>query len=312
MTLTARGRPPDPVANDVRRTVLAVLSVMGPHVGLPTLRRLIPDLSRGALREMQHRYRYAFRRKSGLLLRVLRWNRPGAVWAIDFAEPPLPIDGIFRAEVHVRDLASEKQLMALPAPDERCVNAIAALNALVRWVGVPLVLKLDNGAAFVADALRGWAAEHGVLLLYSPPRTPSYNGAIEAGIGSMHVRAHYEAARHDRCGQWTCDDLEAARLQANSTARPWGGRGPTPDEVFAERRAITPTERAAFLAAYRRHERREREARGIACDVTLQHEQQSSVDRAAIGRTLIEQGFLSLRRRRLPQPISGQKAARNW
>jgi transposase InsO family protein len=312
MALTARGRPPDPVVDDVRRTVLAVFSVMGPHVGLPTLRRLLPELSRGALQEMQHRFRYAHRRKGGLMLRVLRWHRPGAVWAIDFAEPPEPIDGIYSAEVHVRDLASEKQLMALPAPDARCVNVLSALDALARWVGLPLVLKLDNGPHFVAEALKAWAAEHEVLLLYSPPHTPPYNGAIEAGIGSMHVRAHYEAARHDRPGQWTCDDLEAARLQANSTSRPWGVRGPTPDEVFAERRPITPTERAAFLASYRRQESGEREARGIACDVTLQHEQQSSVDRAAIGRTLIEQGFLSLRRRRFPQPISGHKAARIW
>ena len=312
MPLTARGRPPDPISVDARRAVLAIFSVMGPHVGLPTLRQLLPELSRGALQEMQRRFRRACRRKGGLLLRVLQWHRPGAVWAMDFAEPPLPIDGIYAAEVHVRDLPSEKQLMALPAPDEGCVNVLSALDALAHWVGLPLVLKLDNGPAFVAAILKAWAAEHGVLLLYSPRYTPPYNGAIEAGIGSMHVRAHYEAARHDRAGRWTCNDLEAARLQANSTSRPWGVRGPTPDEAFADRRPITAAERAAFLAAYRRHASEEREARGIARDVTLQHEQQSSVDRAAIARTLIEQGFLSLRRRRFPQPISGHKAARIW
>ena len=51
---------------------------------------------------------------------------------------------------------------------------------------------------------------------------------------------------------WTCEDAEAARLQANQTARPRGHRGPTPEESWRQRRPIGPRERAAFAAAVRR------------------------------------------------------------
>ena len=56
----------------------------------------------------------------------------------------------------------------------------------------------------------------------SPPRTPRYNGSAEAGNGAVKTPSHHEAARHGRIGCWTSDDLEAVRLQANLTARPWG------------------------------------------------------------------------------------------
>ena len=82
--------------------------------------------------------------------------------------------------------------------------------------------------------------------LLSPPRTPWYNGAIEAGIGSLRTRVHHEAARHGRPALWTCDDLEAARRQANRTARPWGHHSPTPHDVWTQRQPITIAERQAF------------------------------------------------------------------
>jgi hypothetical protein len=37
----------------------------------------------------------------------------------------------------------------------------------------------------------------------------------EAGIGGLQTRAHCEAARRDRPGEWTCDDVLAAQLSAN-------------------------------------------------------------------------------------------------
>ena len=71
----------------------------------------------------------------------------------------------------------------------------------------------------------------GIWLLLSPPGTPEYNGACEAGIGSLMTRANHESFRNDRPGEWTCDDIEGARLMANQTARPQGHMGPTPDEA---------------------------------------------------------------------------------
>jgi hypothetical protein len=62
---------------------------------------------------------------------------------------------------------------------------------------------------------------------------------VEAGNGFVKTRTRQEAARHGRIGCWTCDDLKAVRLQANLTARPWGDRGPTPQEVW-NRRTLRP------------------------------------------------------------------------
>jgi hypothetical protein len=111
-----------------------------------------------------------------------------------------------------------------------------------------LVLKLDNGAPFVAEALRDLLAAWQVLPLSSPPGCPRYNGAVEAGIGALKVRTHYQAVRQGRPGEWTLEDAEAARQQANALGRPWGAHGPTPAERWAGRRALTPAERQAFAA----------------------------------------------------------------
>jgi hypothetical protein len=60
-----------------------------------------------------------------------------------------------------------------------------------------------------------------------PPEFPRYNGAIEAGIGSLKTRVFFEAGRHDRPCDWTCDDAEAGQRQANDLARPNGHLEPT-------------------------------------------------------------------------------------
>jgi transposase InsO family protein len=81
----------------------------------------------------------------------------------------------------VRDLASGRYLLALPCLDVTEATAGAVLAALFLKDGPPLMLMLDNGTAFVAEARRSVLAGHGVTALYLPPRPPTYNGACEAG-----------------------------------------------------------------------------------------------------------------------------------
>jgi hypothetical protein len=122
---------------ETRLEIQAVLALMGPHTGMPTMQWLFPELSRGALLEYQQRYRYAHARRKRYLLHVLRWTRTGGVWAADVSEPPGPIGGLYRKELNVRDLSSSYQLAALPAPDERSVSVQWTLRSLERWVGLP-------------------------------------------------------------------------------------------------------------------------------------------------------------------------------
>jgi hypothetical protein len=276
---------------------------MGPEVGLPTLRNLFPHVARAELIELQRHCRFTFRRRHRWLVHVLEWTRAGAVWAMDFADPPAPIDGLYRKLFCVRDLASGKQLLVLPCPDKSTRTALTALKAIARWLGLPLVLKCDNDKCFRAHELTAWAREKKVSLLFSPEAMPSYNGSIEAGIGSIKTRTHYEAARQGRPGEWTCDDVEAALQQANTTARPHGRYGPTPQEAWNDRMPLGQAEREMFWRTYRRRYAQECTERGLPWGQQLQHREQASIDRVAIGRSLIEYGFLLVRRRRITLPI---------
>jgi hypothetical protein len=57
-------------------------------------------------------------------------------------------------------------------------------------------------------------AQQGVTLLLSPPDTPRYNGACQAGLGALKTRTDHLAARDGDPATWTCNQVEAARLQA--------------------------------------------------------------------------------------------------
>src|SRR6516164_6649323 len=69
-----------------------------------------------------------------------------------------------------------------PTPDETAQTAVAVLIGLFLIHGPPLVLKLDNGSAYRAEAMQKALVGYGVVVLYSPAYTPEYNGSAEAGV----------------------------------------------------------------------------------------------------------------------------------
>jgi transposase InsO family protein len=70
-------------------------------------------------------------------------------------------------------------------------------------------MKTDNGSAFIADTLAHFLKRWQVLSLFSPPRTPAYNGSIEASIGSLKTRCERRAVQLGHPGQWTGTIVEA-------------------------------------------------------------------------------------------------------
>jgi transposase InsO family protein len=270
---------------------------------VPTLQALVPELARREVEDLLRRYRRAWRRRRCLVQRRLLWTRPGAVWAIDYAEPPSPIEGSYGCLLAVRDLASGYQLLWLPVPDESAQTAVAALAALFREHGAPLVLKSDNGSAFIAGELAALLEGWRVWQLFSPPRTPRCNGSCEAGIGSMKTRTHHEAARQGRPAEWTCDDAEAARQQANQTARPWGPRGPVPEERWHGRRPIEPSEQSAFAEAVDQGEQEARREQGYPPGAALGALAQVAVTRTALSRALVAHGLLQFRSLDAPREL---------
>jgi len=71
-------------------------------------------------------------------------------------------------------------------------------------------------------------------------------------LGSLKTRAHHLAAGHSRPGGWSCDGVEAARVQANRRSPPRGPRFATPDVEWSQRDEISTREVRAFAQALRR------------------------------------------------------------
>jgi len=283
--------------------VIELLDDLGPQVGVPALRECFPAMTRAELEELLKRYRRIWREQNREPQCVLRWPIPGRVWAIDFAEPPAPIDGCFGYLLAVRDLASGRSLLWRPVEAATADEAAAGLAGLFAEHGPPLVLKTDNGSHFTGGAVTALLAAHGVEHLLSPPYWPRYNGAIEAGIHSLKDRTAARAARAGHPGSWTWDDTAGALVEAAEQPRPHGPAGPNPAAVWAARAAIPTAERDAF-GAYVREQ--------IACGPPAEGVwSEREVARRAIRHALEERGYLQYRRRRILPPITGPTAASN-
>jgi transposase InsO family protein len=304
------GRPIRTARREERNDVIHFLDEWGPGVGLPTLQTMFPNLARAELADVLGRYRRVWRRRHVQPLHVLHWTTPGRVWAIDFHGPRPAVDGLHPHLLAVRDLASGRQLAWLPVRDVTAATVLPVLTSLFTVHDAPLVLKSDNGSAFGAREVQTLCGQFGVRNLFSPPRTPRYNGSIEAGIGSLTTRTEQAAARRGCPDDWTFNDAELARQEANATARPRGLNGPSPDDLWSARTPIAQTERDAFGQTVRWM----RTALDLAQEGPQEMErsemQERAINREAISRALVEHGYLHYTRRRIYPPIRKQKAAR--
>jgi len=267
-------------------------------------------MPRSELKDILRRFRRVWQHQNQRLIHRLRWHHPGTVWAVDHVQPDRPIDGVSPYALSVRDLASHYQLAWQPVFDTGAETTITVLASLFWEHGPPLVLKSDNGSAFIADDTGKLLAAWGILHLRSPVATPQYNGSCEAAGGSQKKTTEDQAALAAHPGRWTSQDLQRARTIRNRLGRPWGHRGPTPEEVWQSRQPITSTQRSRLNAAVDRYRQEERTRRGIPDKAVLGGAAQASVDRVAISRALKEHGYLSLTRKLVTPPITPRTAAR--
>jgi len=298
------GRPAQRGSREERNLVVEMLKQAGPWLGVNAIKAIVPDISKRQIRDMKRRYVKACKRRYAVLIRTLQWSRPGAVWAMDFTDLKFPMEGGFEKVLPIRDAASRKILAALAAYEAKSGLVIDTLKWLFVIYGKPLVIKADNGPQFIDGDVREFLESQGVILLFSVPYYPGYNGGIEGGIGTLHTYAFYEAARNGRPEAWTVDDIENARQRANSIPRSDDWLGLTPDQAFEARDEITDGERAAFRECFLRHQAEARTefmpAGKEPTDAALR-----AIDRIALERALVEQGFLFYRRqdvRQSPHP----------
>jgi len=310
LAVQARGRRVACSGREQQQAVVHLLHRLGPGTGLAVLEGQFPEIARAELRRLLRCFRWAWIGAHRRSLQVLHWQRPGRVWAMDYAEAPCWIDGYDRYILAVRDLASGQQLLWLPLREATAERTLEQLAWLFACYGAPLVLKSDNGSPFSAEDTCAFLRDHGVWPLFSPVRTPAYNGSCEASIGSMKKRTAYQAERDARVGGWTSRDLETARQQANETARPRGPKGPTPAEAWRQREAITAAERRIFTETVTRLEPKVRERHDLPLAGELQRHTETQVQREVLRRALVAHGYLLFTRRTIPIPIRSLKAAK--
>jgi hypothetical protein len=293
----------------MRNQLVQLLCVTGPSVGTPLLQAAFPTMPRSELKDMLRRYRRVWQYQNQRLIRQLRWHHPGTAWAVDHLQPEQPIDGIYPYAISVRDLASHYQLAWQPVPDVGAESTIAVLASLFWEHGPPLVLKSDNGPGFIAAETGRLLATWGILHLRSPPVTPQYNGSCEAAGGSHKRMTNDQAALAAHPGRWTSGDLQRTCIIRNRLGRPWGHRGPTPEQVWQTRQPITSVQRSQLNTTFDRYREEERTRRGIPDEAALGGAAQASVDRVAISRALRQHGYLCVTRRLVTPPIKPGGAA---
>ena len=162
--------------------------------------------------------------------------------------------------------------------------------------GAPLILKADNGPAFIANDTREYLRRIATVLLLSPPYCPQYNGACEAGNGTIKRLAHEIATRHGRPDCWTLNDLEAARIWANRriTERRFSR---TPEQRFADHAPASANERETLANTIAEARTKRRADLDIAPGERIRTMTADALDRQAITDALLGIGYITIRNR---------------
>lgn len=171
------------------KKLLAVLQRRYPQYDWPA-RSTVNDLL--ARHQLLHRRR---RRRA--------WAHPGApplatvranqVWPLDFKGQFKTGDGPYCYPLTVTDHFSRMLLLCHGLASTRSVAVRPVLRALFREVGLPEVIRTDNGAPFASTSLHGWSAlsvwwmQLGIVHQRIPPASPQCNGT--------HERMHRELKR---------------------------------------------------------------------------------------------------------------------
>ena len=300
--LVSVGRRPTRGAAPKRNAVLTTLNALGLAAGLDRVAALHHEVPRNEVRELIRRRRA---HDAGLPRagerEILRWQRPGVAWAMDFTRlTPIffaPCSFVSLALV-VRDLASHYVLAVVPAESESAAVVEETLSRLLLQHGAPLVLKSDNGSAFVAAKTKELCSDEAVQTIFNPPACPSYNGALEASNAWLKRDLAHLASQVEEDVS-LADLLEAARVLRNRTGRPWGAAGPTPEERWLTREPLSEHARTLLGFEVRLGEIEDPRSFGFAQRAALNHNEEAAIRRQVLRRALVEHGYLEIRRRRV-------------
>ncbi len=281
-----RGRRPR-VLTAVQRLQITQALQQDPRWGVARLRQRFPELPRNTTAIFVRAYKAARARNPRRPRCRLVRHVEGAVWAIDGTWMAGPVDGKSRRALVVVEL-KRRQVMALASVrGERVADVLALLRHLFARHGPPLVLKLDNGSAFIAEALRSFCQEHGIVLMHSPVRLRGWNGTCEVSGRWAKARAAAAAVARGNTTLSQCD-LDAAVTVKDSLA--------PVDEDLRDR----------FGVAFARERLLRAAELGLAFAQRLEDHVRRSLERVAARRALQKCHILTIEGRELSQwlPVS--------
>ena len=305
-----RGRRPQRSGVLERNALLTEIERAGPQIGVAPLRLRFPHMAREEIRDILGRMRQWYLREHTRFCEELQWTQPGWVWAMDHTQPPGAVEGIYRAVFSLRDLGSGAQLAWSGQLGPGAQEVTRELQKLFERHGAPLVLKCDNGSAFISQEVQDLCTAWGVKLLWSPPRMPGYNGAVESSIRWLKERTDHAACRRGEEGVWRREDLQVALEHTNDLPKE-AQRDPRPRrEVFAGRKPVPGEVRREFRRTLLWEQKREQDLRNNLPQTKETRAQRAGIERRAMRRALVALGILIIKMRRVPLTLKSILAAK--
>ncbi len=249
---------------------------------MPALRKAIPGLPKNSAGAFLKRLERVLQRLRRRRCHRLYWNVPSTGWAIDGTWFDQRIGDHGRRALVVVELNSRRTLCVQSVPGERAGAVVECLQRLVAKHGAPLVLKADNGSAFISRLVADFCQQHEIALMHSPVSLPSWNGTCEVSGRWAKARAT-EAARQRGASQLTQADLDCAV---------------TYDGVLPP---VDPALRASFRAVLQRELAAAAAEQGLALDGSARDHVRRSLGRVAAKRALQICHILTIEGRGFPQ-----------
>lgn len=109
---------------------------------------------------------------------------PNHVWTVDFVQDRLTTKSSFRL-LTVLDEFTRESLSIRVERSLRAEDVRLTLQTLFQDYGIPMYLRSDNGAEFIAHCLQGWLETQGTQSLFIEPGSPWQNGKCESFNGRL-------------------------------------------------------------------------------------------------------------------------------
>jgi len=289
------GRPRQAIDERDRKCIESWLERTHGRIGVDAMKATHPKAPRSMIRAIKSSWLGQHCRSKRRSQAQLEWRVPGASWSMDFSKPQQRMAGRDRRVFVVRDLSSGAVLAAVACVGERAEVAVHVLKRLFREVGVPLVIKHDNGSAFRSHAVQDLLNAMNVLCLPSPPGLPQYNGAVESGMGPLKAYALASAETHGHPDLLTPVDLEHAVEVWNNQPVHRDSEWRTRAAIHGKRPATLERRRRRLLRAYKARFTEAAERLGLDPTAPMEWWDKGKVVRASLPDALVELGFLWIR-----------------